>query len=92
MVSHNLLKLFTMNINGLITQGENQPLEFKSAQVDTESLTQEMMAFANNEGGSILIGVEDDGAISGLPNAEKNFEEWVANIARISLITIWMMS
>lgn len=75
-----------MNINALIAQGENQSLEFKSAQVQSESLAKEMVAFANSEGGLILLGVEDDGAISGLPVAEKNFEEWVANVARQNVV------
>lgn len=75
-----------MNINALIAQGENQSLEFKSAQVHSESLAKEMVAFANSEGGLILLGVEDNGVISGLPVAEKNFEEWVANIARQNVV------
>lgn len=70
-----------MDINALIAQGENQSLEFKSSQVRPESLAKEIVAFANSEGGVILLGVEDNGLVSGLPVGEKNFEEWAANIA-----------
>lgn len=76
-----------MNIDllSLISQGENQSLEFKSAQAHANSLAKEMVAFANTSGGTILLGVEDDGSISGLPD-DKNYEEWVSNIARNNVI------
>ena len=75
-----------MDINALITQGENQSLEFKSAQVHADSLAKELVALSNTEGGVILLGVEDDGEVSGLPSNRKNYEEWVANIARQNVV------
>jgi len=53
-----------MDINALIAQGENQSLEFKSAQVHADSLAKELVALSNTEGGMILLGVEDDGEVS----------------------------
>ena len=50
-----------MDLNALIAQGENQSLEFKSAQVHPDSLAKEMVAFANSAGGIILLGVEGNG-------------------------------
>ena len=79
-------KLLNMDIKALIAQGENQSLEFKSAQVHPDSLAKEMVAFANSAGGLILLGVADDGLISGLPVDDKNFEEWVTNIARQNVV------
>ena len=73
------------DLQTLIEQGENQSLEFKSAQVHANSLAKEMVAFANTSGGIILLGVEDDGSISGLPD-DKNHEEWVSNIARNNVV------
>ena len=73
------------DLQTLISQGENQSLEFKSAQAHANSLAKEMVAFANTSGGVILLGVEDDGSISGLPD-DKNYEEWVSNIARNNVI------
>lgn len=66
-------------------QGENAAVEFKSAAVRADSLAREMVAFANTDGGSILIGVEDDGRVSGL-DAAFDVEQWVANIARNNVI------
>jgi len=70
-----------MNIESLIEQGENQAVEFKSDGVRAESLAKEIVAFANSGGGSILVGVEDDGRITGLDNS-KAFPDWIANITR----------
>lgn len=74
-----------MSLNTLIAQGENNALEFKSAQAHPDSLAKEMVAFANTQGGIILLGVEDDGVVSGL-SGDKNHEEWVTNIARANVI------
>ena len=74
-----------IDLQSLISQGENQSLEFKSAKAHANSLAKEMVAFANTSGGAILLGVEDDGSISGLPD-DKNHEEWVSNIARNNVV------
>jgi ATP-dependent DNA helicase RecG len=69
----------------LLEQGENEAVEFKAAAVTSESLAKEIIAFANTQGGSILIGVEDNGMISGVGNPAA-LEEWVANICRQNVI------
>jgi len=56
----------TDNIQALIKQGENAQVEFKSASIRPESAAREMVAFANTLGGSLLIGVEDDGTVTGI--------------------------
>lgn len=73
-----------MNINDLIQQGENSAVEFKTADVRPESLAKEMVAFANGQGGVVLVGVADDGQVTGLSEPSK-FCDWVANIARTSV-------
>ncbi|MEN9610055.1 MAG: hypothetical protein RLZZ628_869 [Bacteroidota bacterium] len=65
----------------LLEQGENEAVEFKAAAVSSESIAKEIVAFANTQGGSILIGIEDNGMISGVGNPAA-LEEWVANICR----------
>ncbi len=70
----------------LINQGENSAVEFKSAQVHRDSIAKELVAFANTQGGVILLGVDDNGEISGLSTEKKNVEEWLANIARENVI------
>lgn len=51
---------------------ESQTLELKREV--TDGLKREVIAFANTNGGEIYIGVEDDGTVVGLPNAQKDLE------------------
>jgi len=59
----------------LIANGENSGVEFKRDDVRPEQLAKEVVALANFQGGVILLGVEDDGSISGIQR--QNLEEWV---------------
>ena len=49
-----------------ITLGEDSTRQFKANVKNSDSLASEMAAFANSEGGTIFIGVADDGATPGL--------------------------
>ena len=55
-------------IESLIQRGENLMLEFKSDQkgLSDQDLVKSVVSLANTEGGTLLLGVEDDGTISGL--------------------------
>ncbi|MFW5981140.1 MAG: helix-turn-helix domain-containing protein, partial [bacterium] len=64
----------------IIKNGENSHVEFKNANISTNDLAYEIAAFANFEGGILLIGVDDDGKISGVER--DNFEEYLMNICR----------
>ena len=68
-------------ILALLRQGENSSVEFKSANAHPDSLARELVAFANTQGGTLLIGVEDDGSISGLTES-LDHEARIAHIAR----------
>lgn len=68
-------------IETLLCQTENSALEFKTSEVHPDSLAREIVAFANSQGGTILLGVNDDVQIEGI-DRNKNWEEWVANISR----------
>ena len=50
----------------IIATGEDSKRQFKSDVANADSLGAEMVAFSNAGGGMILIGVDDDGGISGL--------------------------
>jgi len=50
----------------LTSKGEDSRLQFKVDVTNAESLASEMAAFANSDGGNILIGVADDGSTPGL--------------------------
>ncbi len=59
----------------MILNGENSGVEFKRDDVRPEQLAKEIVALANFQGGMILLGVEDNGSISGI--RRENLEEWV---------------
>jgi ATP-dependent DNA helicase RecG len=63
----------------LIANGESSGVEFKRDDVRPEQLGKEIVALANLRGGVVLLGVEDDGTISGIqPNEHRpNLERWV---------------
>lgn len=59
----------------LIANGENSGVEFKSDNLRPEQLAKEVVALANFRGGRILLGVEEDGAITGV--RRQDLEHWV---------------
>ena len=68
-----------------IANGENSRVEFKRDDCHPDDLATEIAALLNLEGGVILLGVEDDGRISGLTRSRTDAEQWVMNIARQNL-------
>ena len=77
----------------LIANDENSRVEFKRDDIHADSLSKEMSALLNLEGGVILLGVEKDRRITGLTRTRESAEEWVMNIARNNLqpptIPVW---
>ncbi|QTA91967.1 RNA-binding domain-containing protein [Desulfonema magnum] len=61
-----------------IQNGENSGMEFKRDDIRPEQLAKEIVALLNFKGGKILLGVEDDGTLSGITRAA--LEEWVMNV------------
>ena len=64
----------------IIANGENSGVEFKRDDIRPEQLAKEIVALVNFQGGQIILGVEDNGTISGL--SRPNAEEWVMNVVR----------
>ncbi len=62
----------------IIRNGESSGVEFKRDDVHPQSLAKEITSLANLEGGYILLGIEDNGTVTGL--IRPNIEEWVMNI------------
>ncbi|MBT5505942.1 MAG: ATP-binding protein [Flammeovirgaceae bacterium] len=55
----------------LIAQGEGQQIEFKLKAKHPDRIVREIVAFSNSKGGHLFIGVDDDGSIIGLKDAEE---------------------
>ncbi len=59
------------HIHKLIEEGEHQMLDFKFEISDSKKIARTLVAFANTDGGRLLIGVKDNGAISGIRSEEE---------------------
>ncbi|UKT65517.1 AlbA family DNA-binding domain-containing protein [Pedobacter mucosus] len=59
------------SIKNLILQGEGVRLDFKKTITSKEKIAKSLVAFANNKGGKLLIGVADDGSIKGVKSEEE---------------------
>lgn len=57
-------------IASLIEEGEHEHQDFKFAVSDARKIARSLSAFANNDGGRLLIGVKDNGVIAGVRNEE----------------------
>lgn len=57
----------------LIDEGEGQKLDFKFCISDSRKIARTLAAFANSDGGRILIGVRDNGSIAGISSDEEIF-------------------
>ncbi len=64
----------------IIHNGENSGVEFKRDTIQSHELAKELVALLNFEGGMVLLGVEDNGSISGI--MREKLEEWVMTTAR----------
>jgi hypothetical protein len=60
-------------IKKLIQSGENQQLDFKFEISDSRKIAKTLAAFSNTDGGTLLIGVKDNGKIAGVRSDEEFF-------------------
>jgi len=56
----------------MVLKGENESLEFKRKANFPEKIVKEIVAFANTNGGNLLIGVDDNGEVTGIKNKEED--------------------
>lgn len=57
----------------LIEEGENQKLDFKFCVSDSRKIARTLAAFANSDGGRLLIGVRDNGSIARIRSDEEYY-------------------
>lgn len=60
-------------IRKLIAQGEHQQLDFKFEITDAAKIARTLSAFSNTLGGRLLVGVKDNGRISGIRSDEEYY-------------------
>lgn len=61
------------HITRLISEGEHQQLDFKFEIADAPKIARTLVAFANTDGGRLLVGVKDNGAIAGVRSEEEYY-------------------
>jgi predicted HTH transcriptional regulator len=57
----------------LIEEGEHQQLDFKFEIADAHKIAKTLVAFANTDGGRLLIGVKDNGVLAGIRSEEEYY-------------------
>jgi predicted HTH transcriptional regulator len=62
----------------LVKKGEGIQLEFKAKANHPDKIAKELIAFANTKGGTLLIGVHDDGTLGGVQYPEED----ITSVAR----------
>jgi len=60
-------------IRKLIEQGEHQQQDFKFEISDARKIARSLAAFANTDGGRLLVGIKDNGAIAGVRSNEEYY-------------------
>ena len=81
------------SLHEMIAAGESSFVEFSRDGIDDGRLTKGLVAFANLDGGRVLLGVDDDGSVRGLSRCDppardagrrtyRRLEEWVAQACR----------
>jgi predicted HTH transcriptional regulator len=65
------MKARDLHIQNLIQEGEHQMLDFKFEISDSRRIARSLAAFANTDGGRLLVGVKDNGAIAGVRSDEE---------------------
>jgi len=57
-------------VQRLVARGEGQRVEFKKKVNFPDKIIKEVVAFANSNGGKLILGIDDDGTIAGTRNIE----------------------
>jgi ATP-dependent DNA helicase RecG len=68
----------TSPIHALIAAGESQTLEFKTS--FDKACIESLVAFANTQGGMVLVGVTDAAKVQGVTLGKETLNEWLGQI------------
>ena len=79
----------TQYLEKLISEGEHVHQDFKFAISDARKIAKSLSAFANTEGGRLLVGVKDNGKIAGVRSEEELYMiEAAANYSKPYLFEV----
>ena len=67
-------------LDRLLAEGESETVEFKES-LDEEAV-ETVAAFANTKGGTLLVGVADDGTVKGVTLGKETVRDWANRIAQ----------
>lgn len=73
-----------VEFSDMLRNGEDSLVGFKTDDVENLELAKDLVAFLNLDGGTLLLGVEDDGSISGV--RRPGIEEWVEDVCRVEIL------
>ena len=66
------------NIQHTLLQGENETTEFKTSFNDEVIIS--LVAFANTKGGTVYVGVKDNGSVHGVEVGKETLQKWINEI------------
>jgi len=66
------------DLQNIIKSGESDTVEFK--QSFNKTVIETLVAFSNSNGGRVLIGVDNTGAIKGVSITEESVQKWINEI------------
>ncbi len=71
-----------LTLQEIVARGENTRTQFNENIYDTDQLAQEIIAFSNSMGGTILVGVADNGEIKGVTDDDiRRLNQLIGNTA-----------
>ena len=71
----------------LLTKKEGQTYDRKSARKDPNGLSNHIVAFPNADGGTLVIGIEDDFTVTGIDDYTNNVNDILSSFGRKSSLT-----
>jgi hypothetical protein len=75
-------------IKSKILEGEHQQLDFKFEISDSRKIARTLVAFSNTDGGTLLIGVKDNGKIAGVRSEEEFYMVQLISTVSLKLYSI----
>jgi len=64
-----------MDIKTLVATGESETVEFKASLAEMTQILETISAFSNSRGGTIFVGVDDNGRVAGVHLGKKTLED-----------------